>query len=262
MHTQQKLEEIFSRHQLIPLLRKEFKVMTEDVEHIPTADCYTDIMVQIYLHKQANPETMVGVLTPQHGSPQKVADMLLEAVNLDLLDYHEINEVFMVKYNVSDDVEEKLKRFQYPLPMITKPNKVKNNYDTGYNTIKGFIVLNDDQEETSRDLCLDHINRANSVALEIDMYPVESTQGKFVKPTRKTGEGFSDYNFKVKQARMFYDVSVEIMEGLSEMTDKIYMTHKYDRRGRCYASGYHINTQGDDYRKAVLQFSRKEKIIC
>lgn len=37
-------------------------------------------------------------------------------------------------------------------------------------------------------------------------------------------------------------------------------SHKYDRRGRTYAVGYHVNSQGTDYNKSVLELSRKEII--
>lgn len=45
---------------------------------------------------------------------------------------------------------------------------------------------------------------------------------------------------------------------IDQLSDEVYLTHRYDRRGRVYASGYHVNTQGDDYRKAVLTLANKE----
>ena len=65
----------------------------------------------------------------------------------------------------------------------------------------------------------------------------------------------------MKQASVFYNSSVSVMEGIAELSDVFYLTHKYDRRGRCYASGYHINTQGTDYNKAVIQLAHKEEIM-
>jgi DNA-directed RNA polymerase len=42
--------------------------------------------------------------------------------------------------------------------------------------------------------------------------------------------------------------------------NRFYMTHKYDKRGRTYSQGYHINPQGNDWNKAVIEFADKEVI--
>ncbi len=76
----------------------------------------------------------------------------------------------------------------------------------------------------------------------------------------KEGENYDEFRKRLKQASVFYGVSVEVMEGIAELSPVLYLTHKYDRRGRCYASGYHINPQGTDYNKAVLQLAHKEKL--
>jgi len=38
------------------------------------------------------------------------------------------------------------------------------------------------------------------------------------------------------------------------------LTHKYDKRGRCYSQGYHVNPQGNDWNKAVIEFAEKEPV--
>ena len=38
----------------------------------------------------------------------------------------------------------------------------------------------------------------------------------------------------------------------------IYLTHKYDKRGRVYCQGYYISYQGTDWNKAVIELSNKE----
>jgi hypothetical protein len=39
-----------------------------------------------------------------------------------------------------------------------------------------------------------------------------------------------------------------------------YFLHKYDSRGRIYSQGYHINIQGTEYDKAILDFA--ERKVC
>lgn len=257
--TQQDLETLFSKHQLLPVLREQFSEILDEVED-EDKNFYADMLTQIYLHRQADVPTMVGILSPKHGTPQEVADKLLLAAEFDFIDFDQDRKRFLVKYDVSDDVKAMLDRYQYPLPMIVKPNEVKKNSDTGYHTIKGSVILNGSSYFNDKDMCLDHINRANSVPLALDFSVVRSTEGQFDKPKRKVGEDFNEFRKRLRQAVVFYETSVEVMESLDGLSDKIYMTHKFDRRGRCYSSGYHINPQGTDYNKAVLQLAKKEVI--
>lgn len=256
--SQKDLETLLSKHQLLPVLREQFLVKAEEYPEEKEHKFVTEVLVQIYLHRQASPETMVGILSPKFGEPQEVADKLLTLVGLDYLDYHEQRKVFTVLYDVSDDVKAMLDRYQYPLPMVSPPNQVQHNSDTGYETIKGSVVLNGSKYFRDKDMCLDHINRANAVPLTLDHDTIKAVEAKFVQPTRRKDETFEEYKKRLRQAKMFYDVSLEVMEGIASLSDVLWLTHKFDRRGRCYSSGYHVNPQGTDYNKAVLQFAKKE----
>lgn len=257
--TQSGLEELFNKHQLLPVLRKEFMEMAEDCvicEPVMTAE----VLAQLYLHRQADVPTMVGILTPKYGTPQEVADKLLMLCEIDYIDFQESSGKFIVKYDVSEDVQKMLDRYQYPLPMVITPNMVRKNYDTGYETIKASCVLNGSEYFDDKDMCLDHLNRANSVSLALGMETIYSTEAKYLRPTRHSGEDFVEFRKRQKQSDVFYATTVEVMETIHALSDELFITHKYDRRGRCYASGYHISTQGDDYRKAILQLANKEII--
>ena len=39
---------------------------------------------------------------------------------------------------------------------------------------------------------------------------------------------------------------------------KLFLTNRFDSRGRMYARGYHVNPQGAPFQKAALQFHRRE----
>lgn len=255
---QNNLETLYSKHQLLPTLREEFSVIADQCPEESHRPFLCDMLAQICLHRQADPPTMVGILSPKYGTPQQVADRLLLAAELDYIDYHEDTGNFMVKYDVSEDVQTLLDRYQYPLPMICKPTLIEDNFHTGYHTIFGLVILNGSKYFANLDVCLDHLNRMNAVPLVLDFGVIRSNEGKYIKPIRKEGESYDDFRKRLKQAAMFYDVSVKVMEGIAELSPVLYLTHKYDRRGRCYASGYHINPQGTDYNKAVLQLYHKE----
>ena len=260
--TQQGLEELFSRHQLMSVLRSEFETIVDPsvAEAGIEPAMVTEALAQIYLHRQADPETMVGILCPKYGTAQAVADKLLLMVELDYLDFDTDLDKFTVKFDLSDDVKEMLDRFQYPLGMVVPPLPLKDNYDSGYLTMKALLVLNGSDYFKDKDICLDHLNRSNKVALELNFDVVRSDQGKFVKPVREVGEDFDEYKKRVKQAEQFYATTISVMEHLEALTDEIYLTHRYDRRGRTYCMGYHTSTQGDAYRKAVLNLRNKEKL--
>jgi len=254
------LEETYSKFQLMPVLRDQFKELVEDIEDKDWAKFLVESLVQIYLHRQADVPTMVGVLSPKFGTPQEVADKLLLAAEFDFIDFDPDREVFKVIYDVTDDVVAQLEKYQYPLPMVIRPAEVTDNTSTGYSTIKNPVVLNGSPYFKGKDMCLDHLNRANSVALTFDEDTINSQQGVFTVPKRKPGEDFEEFRKRQRQAAIFYDTSISVMAEIAELTDQFWLTHRYDRRGRCYASGYHVNTQGTPYNKAVLQLANKE--VC
>lgn len=259
--TQKDLEDIYNRWNLMKILREEFETI---VDPIPLSEkgvepqMAIDALCQMYLHRQADPATLVGILSPKYGEPQAVADKLLILVEMDFFDFNEDLDRFTVTYDLSDDVKEMLDRFQFPLPMVVQPLPIKDNFDTGYLGMRGLLILNGSEYFEDKDLCLDHLNRANRVALAMNFDVINSDQGKFVKPVRQVGEDFDEYRKRLKQAEQFYQTSIIVMEQINQLSDEIYLTHKYDRRGRVYASGYHISTQGDDYRKAILVLAKKE----
>ncbi len=259
--TQIDLETIYSKYQLMPVLREQFSEALEEHE-IGTdwGKFVVDMLAQIYLHRQADPVTMVGVLSPKHGEPQEVADKLLIAAEKDLIDYDVERQRFSVVFDITDDIVALLDRYQYPLPMVTVPRLVQKNNDTGYETIRNSVVLNGSKYFDDKDMCLDHLNRANSVALTLDFDVIKSPEGRFILPKRKTGEDFEEHRKRMRQANIFYDTSIRVMEELAEQSDELWLTHRFDRRGRCYASGYHVNTQGTDYNKAVTQLAKKELV--
>jgi hypothetical protein len=260
IETQKGLEQLYSKHQLLPVLREEFAEMGDTCEGVP-AEFVVEALAQIYLHRQADALTMVGILHPKFGEPQEIADHLLTMCMFDFLDYNENLKKFVVKYDISEDVQQMLARYQYPLPMVVKPNPVKCNIDTGYETMQGLVVLNGTSYFMDQDVCLDHINRVNGIALALNMETVYSEEGRYIRPVRQPNEDFDEFRKRLKQSDTFYATSINVMETIDGLSDQIYMTHKYDRRGRVYASGYHISPQGGDYQKATLSFAKKE-LVC
>lgn len=254
IETQKNLEELYHKNQLMDVLRNEFSPLTNDPFKL-------DVICQIYLHKQADVPTMVGLFSPKWGEPDEIGQLLIECVEENLLDFDLNTYKFIFKYTLTDDVEEMLARYQFPLPMIVRPKKVKHNFmGSGYYDNKGCIILNGSKIYKDEDVCLDHINRSNAVKLSLNLDVIESPEGELIEPERKIGESFIDYQRRKKQAKTFFENSVHVMEQIASLGNEFYLTHKYDRRGRVYCVGYHINEQGTDYNKAVLELANKEVV--
>lgn len=259
---QLEIERLFNKNQLIPRLKQEFKTTAafkDQMEkfNIPLDFGYT-LLAQMALHKRAGMQTMVGILRHFFNTSQECADMLLVAAHADLVDWHPVHRQFILKWDVSTDVKNDLERYQYPLPMVVQPKEVTNNTQTGYLTIKSSIILKDNHHED--DVCLDHINSLNRIKLRVNhdvARMVKNSWKGLDKP--KPDEEYEEYQKRVRAFEKYDRTAYEVME-MIEISGggEFYLTHKYDKRGRCYSQGYHINYQGNPWNKAVISFAKGE----
>lgn len=263
---QELLETLFSKNQLIPRLRKEFSDFGEvDIQaylkqcEIPYA-FGIDVLVQMALHKRANVPTMVGCLRHHCDSAQDCADLLLKCAEADLMDWWPDLKVFVVKFDITEDVQQELDRYQFPLPMVVEPKEVEDNRDTGYMLTHGSLILRDNHH--NGDICLDHINRVNKVRFTINTVTATMVQNQWRNLDKpKEGESREDFA-KRKRAFEKYDRTAHDVIGLlTQEGNEFYLTHKYDKRGRIYCQGYHVNYQGTAWNKAVVEFTDKEPLV-
>jgi hypothetical protein len=135
--------------------------------------------------------------------------------------------------------------------MVCEPLELKSNLDSGYLTHKDSLILGRGNHHAG-DICLDVLNRMNRVALKLDTDFLRTVEEE---PTFEldTSEKRSMWlNFKAQSARMYM-----LMHNLG---NEFYLTHKVDKRGRIYAQGYHINTQGAAYKKAMVDLANEELV--
>jgi len=258
------LEEKYSKYQLHSRIREEFidadfPAMCKDKE-IP-AQFGVDLMVELVLRKRAGVAVLVGILQRHFKNEshpkQACADMILEAIHADFCDWDDANSVVVIRYDISDDVKEQLDMFQYPLPMIEEPNHVFNNKQTGYQTIHGSLLLKN--THTDLDICLDHINRSNAVPLSINSNVVAFLQNKWKGiDHQKDDEDLETFVKRTKAFQKYDRTSKDILAAMLALGNRLWLTHKYDFRGRSYSQGYHVNYQGNDWNKAMIQFAETE----
>lgn len=268
MQNQIELEKLYNKNQVMKRLRAEF-LIPEVIEHLEKneipLDFGIDLLCQMVLHKRANLETLVGLLHKHFGDTrtalQDCADMLLKAAQANLIDWHELAQKFVIRIDVTDDVRRDLDRFQYPLPLIVPPKEVKQNRDTGYYTSGGSIILKKNHHED--DVCLDHINRVNRIKFRLNpdtAIMVKNQWRNLDKP--KECESKEEFEARKKAFEKYDTVSREVMEGILALSEDsgFWLTHRYDKRGRTYAQGYHVNPQGTPWNKAVVELWNQEVV--
>lgn len=263
---QRELEKLFNKNQLIPRIKSEFMNNESfdfcayiEAQGIPVG-FGLDVLVQMALHKRCQLPVLVGIMDKHFNDVQQTADMLLECAKADLLDWSPQFNLFIVKYTISQDVQEELDRFQYPLPMVVRPRKVKTNGETGMLTSGGSLILKNNHHED--DICLDHINRSNRIKFAINWGVVKMMKNQWRGLDKaKPGESRDEFQ-KRKRAFEKYDrTAKDVMDIITEHGNEFHLLHKYDKRGRSYCQGYHVTYQGADWSKATIEFADKELIV-
>ena len=259
------LENLFNKNQLIPRLIYEFSTSKEFdfVEHIKAnripVQFGLQVLVQMALHKRTSLPVMVGIMRPYEANVHSTVEMLKRCAEADLMDWNDALEQFIVKFTLSDDVQEELDRYQYPLPMVVPPLQVRTNRDSGYLLTSGSVILR--KNHHNDDVCLDHINRLNKIKLCINHDTATMIKNKWKGLDKvQPGETKADFD-KRKRAFQKYDrVAKDVIDLLIKEGNEFYLTHKYDKRGRTYCQGHHVTYQGTPWNKAVIEFANKEVV--
>ena len=274
MEAQLELEKLFHKNQLLSRLRQEFSV-TEiisylEVNQIPR-DFGLDLLVQMVIHKRASMSVLVGLLhrhftyssTPilnLDKGLQACCEAVQKAALVGLVNWDTLSEQFTLAIDVTPNVYAELELYQYPLPMLVEPRQVKTNKDSGYLTHGGSLILKGGNHHED-DICLDHINRVNSTPLTINADTARMVKNQWKNLDRqKPDETAQDYRSRVTAFEKYDRNSREVMEHLYMVSDRFWLTHKYDKRGRTYCQGYHVDYQGNDWNKAVLEFFEQEVV--
>lgn len=214
------------------------------------------LLVNMAIHKRGSLDTVVGLMRHSCEKIQEVMDLLMKCIEVKLVSYKEQTGEFITNFTVSGEVQRELDMFQYPLPMVCKPQVMKKNTDTGYLTIGGSVLLNNRHHDL--DVCLDFINLQNSIKMKINTEVASVVS--MVPPKRAEGETKQEFSKRERSFVKFKDTTTKVMGFLNESVPHFYQVHGYDHRGRSYVKGYHINHQGMDYNKAVIEFAEEELI--
>jgi hypothetical protein len=260
---QLKLEYLYNKNQTLKRIREEF-LECEEVNFIEwfneidiNPDFALDLLVQMVLHKRTTLPILAAILRPHYEDTQKTVDEIQKAVDHNLVSWNHENQQLIVNININDELKAEIDRYQFPLPMVVPPRPVTDNRDTGYITTRGSILLRKNHHD--EDVCLDHINRVNATKFAIDIDTANMIQNSWRNLDQpKPNEPESEFRKRVKAFEKYDRSSRQVMQLLLSEGNELYLTHKYDKRGRVYCQGYHVNYQGAPWNKAVIELADKE----
>lgn len=241
------IEQLSNKYQLLPRLFKLGKAIVQDADTELNKEHLAKLLGFLLLYKQCSPSVLAGLMYNTIPDEQGLADFLTKATVEDFIDFN--GNKFVTKFLVSDEEQKKLDMYCYPLPMLIEPKEIKNNKQDGYylqlNT--GIILKNN---RTNDDVNLDYINKENKIKLELNKYAVLNNHNEWScdMANQMNKQMFDRFNLAQQ----------EILTCYKDRT--FYLTWKYDKRGRSYSQGYHINIQSNDYGKSLINFSHKEII--
>jgi hypothetical protein len=184
-----------------------------------------------------------------------IAEITAVLCDTDLFDLTQANRFgswnIISNITLSLQLSEYIANCAYLPPLVHKPKKLRHNRDTPYLTIgQDSVILN--KGHHGDDVCLDVLDSKNSVALSLDLEFLSKIE-EMPNSELDTPEKQTMWLNQKRQSHEFY----LLMAGQG---NKFYLHHKYDKRGRIYANGYHISTQGAPYKKAMLEFAHKQVV--
>lgn len=262
---QLELEKLFDKNQLMSRVKQAFREcralnFKEVIEKTGLSEEFgIDLLAQIAVHKRADVRTLVGCLRHHFDDAQMTATALEKAVQGQLVTYNEVTKQFIVIYEISGALQAELDRFQYPLPMVVEPRKLETNLDSGYLTGRGSVILRDNH--TDDDVCLDHLNRINETPYTLNLEVATTIHNKWKGLDKQAeDETYEDFKKRKKAFEKYDRVAKDVLGTLLKAGNRIFLTHKYDKRGRTYCMGFHVTYQGTDWNKAIIELAEKELV--
>lgn len=169
---------------------------------------------------------------------------------------------------------EYIEQSMYMPPMVCEPLELRSNYDSGYLSHKESVILGNGNHHNGN-VCLDVINKVNRVRLKLDTdfllsveedptkeFTVENAHAAALKKGKLLTEADAKAIVQSQWANWarFKPQSAKVYMLMHECDNEFYLTHKVDKRGRLYAQGYHVSTQGASYKKAMVEFAKQELV--
>lgn len=155
-------------------------------------------------------------------------------------------------YVCDDKIIKFIKQSMYLPPMVCAPEILTHNKSSGYKTITNDSVILKNYNHHDGNVCLDSLNKFNQVALSLDI--------KMLTTFDEQPKKLIDTPQKQKQFDKLREDSYHVYKLLIQTGNNFHLTHKVDKRGRTYCCGFHVSTQGNSFRKAIINLAKEELV--
>ena len=157
-----------------------------------------------------------------------------------------IGEHIMVNslYMVEPSTYEYIGLRTYAPPMLVEPKEWINNSEGGYYDTPINCILGSVHNQHNEKQALDVLNLLQKIEWRLN-------------PTVLEMEEEANKAFKsVGSHEQFLAMALDSKATYDKYADRpFWFIHQFDKRGRMYMKGYHINLQASGYKKALLDFS-------
>ena len=152
-----------------------------------------------------------------------------------------------------NDLINAIDRSQYLPPMVCPPEIIKTNFESGHLTVNDSQILGKHASH-SDDICLDVLNIQNQIPLKLAL--------DFLCTVEEEPNPSSPLDSIEKQTNWDRQkcASYEIYLLMAKQGNKFYQLSSYDKRGRLYTQGYHINFQGASFKRASIELHEEELV--
>lgn len=288
MRTQTELEMLFNRKQLHSIIQEELESMedwdeimeqsrglvydyiykTYDYQSKNTRMSYLsdldidDLITKIYISTTLSQETIPlitaatitsGVLKMEEkeDSILTICELLAVLRPVGMYKLHQLargTAMQLTSCITLDNITyDEIEMFMYLPPMVEPPRKLHNNRDSAYYTLyTDSVILRHQFNHHSNDVCLDVLNKQNKNKYRIDPWFCNNFKQEFEADVLDP----KDREIAVTAFDKMLNQTAMLLPDLIDRT--IYITNKWDKRGRMYAQGYHITTQGSEYKKCMV----------
>lgn len=187
------------------------------------------ISAMVSLYRRLPLEALVNLF--RHEEAQTIASTA-EALVMGRWIFWDPEREEFVTSRLPVQLEKEVFNKRYPMPMVCHPKYLEEETDSPYLTEpKSQSVLGEYSDQTTN---LATLNILNNIPLRINKHVAKQAPDPFK----------DDDKFRRDSAEVFKHIEDETF----------YLTWQFDFRGRVYCRGYHVNPQGDDFHKHVIQF--------
>lgn len=155
------------------------------------------------------------------------------------------------RINLPQEMKNAVDRSHFLPPMLIEPDLLTSNHQSPYLTFNDCQILGKGNSH-SGNIGLDVINTQNSVPLALNLEFLCKVEER---PTHELENVEQQRNWQ-----QFKQESYEVYSLIADTENRFWLTHKVDKRGRLYANGYHVTTQGTPFKKAMIDLAEPEVV--